>query len=195
MKHLRVKGKPARSATSTAVQLNVVERVGVRVYVKVSGTARPSLSAGPISVKYKDDAIFFTVSVTNTGNVILQPIVTGTVRGRVGANKKLTFSRVEDLLPGETITARAIWRAPPRVIWGELDATIKHAGGIEWVQADLRRVPVIPAVIIGAVSLLALWLCVWAVRTVRRARRVLRHQHSSHGPPQPVAVALGQTAG
>lgn len=176
------RGRPGEVGDETAVQLNVVERVGVRVYVKVAGTARARLSAGRMNVEYKDSAIAFTVPVTNTGNVILQPVVTGKVRGRVGANKKLTFTPVEELLPGETVTVHATWRAAPRVIWGEVDATIEHAGGIERVQTALRRVPVIPMAIIGAVLLLALWLCVWAIRTVLGARRVLRHQPSSLKP-------------
>lgn len=175
-------GTPGEIGDQTAVQLNVVERVGVRIYLKVSGTARAGLSAGPLRVDQQDSAIAFTMPVTNTGNVILAPGVTATVRGRVGGNKKLTFTRVDELLPGQSVTVRATWRRPPSLIWARADAAVEHAGGTELVQAEVRRVPVIPVAIITVLVLLALGVGVRSVRTVQQARRVLRQAPTALEP-------------
>lgn len=168
-------GTPGEVGEQTAVQLNVVERVGVRVYLKVSGTARADLSAGPLSATDQDGTIAFTLPITNTGNVILKPVITATVRAKAGGNTDLTFTQVESLLPGQTATMRATWQEPPSLVWARVDAVVRHEGGTERAQTDLRRVPVVSAAIITAASLLALWLTARAVRTVREARRVLRH--------------------
>lgn len=169
-------GTPGEVGDETAVQLNVVERVGVRIYLKVAGTARADLSAGQLSATDGDGVLAFALPITNTGNVILQPVVTATVRAKVGGKADLTFTSVESLLPGQTATVRATWQEPPSLIWARVDAVVKHEGGTERAQTNVRRVPWIPAGIIAAASLLALWLIVRAVRTVRDARRVLRQQ-------------------
>lgn len=181
------RGTPGEVGDQTAVQLNVVERVGVRVYLKVSGTARAELTPGPLSVKNKDQAIAFSMPVTNTGNVILAPVVNATVRGPLGGGKQLKFTEVPELLPGETITVRTTWQRPPRLIWGDAEATVKYAGGTELVRAEVRRIPIVPGAIATAVTLLVLWLAARAIRTVQRARRVLRQQHTIPGPLVPPA--------
>lgn len=180
-------GTPGEVGDQTAVQLNVVERVGVRVYLKVSGTARADLSAGPLSATDQDGAIAFTLPITNTGNVILKPVVTAAVRAKVGGSTDLTFTHVESLLPGQTATMRATWQDPPSFVWARVDAVVRHEGGAERAQTDIRRVPVVPAAIITAASLLALWLTARAVRMVREARRVLRQQ-------APLAPAAGEAS-
>lgn len=176
-------GTPGEVGEQTAVQLNVVERVGVRVYLKVSGTARADLSVGPLSATDEDGALAFTLPITNTGNVNLKPVVTATVRATVGGGTDLTFRQVESLLPGQTATVRATWQDPPSLLWARVDAVVAHEGGTERAQVDVRRVPVVPAAIITAAALLALWGCVRAARTVRQARRVLRQ----HAPPAPAS--------
>lgn len=184
-------GTPGEVGDQTAVQLNVVERVGVRVYLTVSGTARADLSAGPLSATDEDAAIVFTLPITNTGNVILKPTVTATVRAKVGGNENLTFTQVESLLPGQTATVRATWQEPPSLVWARVDAIVRYEGGTERAQTDIRRVPVIPAAIIAAASLLVLWLILRAVRTVREARRVLRQQ----APPRQGRPVNGASRG
>lgn len=171
-------GAPGEVGDQTAVQLNVVERVGVRVYLKVSGTAKADLSAGELTSTDTGDAVVFTLPITNTGNVILQPTVTATLRARVGGNADLTFTKVESLLPGQTTTVRATWQDPPSLVWARVNAVVKHEGGIERAHTDIRRVPWLPAAIIVVVSALTLWLILRAIRTVRAARRLLR-QHAT----------------
>lgn len=188
-------GTPSEIGDQTAVQLNVVERVGVRVYLKVSGTVRAELSAGELTSTDTGDALVFTLPITNTGNVILQPVVTATLRARVGGNADLTFTKVDGLLPGQTTTVRATWQNPPSLVWGRVDAVVKHEGGSERVSADVRRVPWLPAAIIVAVSLLALWLTLRAIRTVRAARRVLRQHSTSPGVPAETSVPVDIPAG
>lgn len=175
------RGTPGEVGDQTAVQLNVVERVGVRIYLKVSGTARAQLTAGALKAEDEDGAIAFALPITNTGNVILKPTVTATVQAKIGGNQKLTFTQVESLLPGQTATVRATWQEPPSLVWARVDAIVEHEGGTERAQTDVRRVPVVPAAIIAAVSLVALWLGIRAARTVREARRVLRQ----HAVPTP----------
>lgn len=189
-------GTPGEVANQTAVQLNVVERVGVRLYLKVSGTARAELTTGRLSTTDENGAIGFTLPITNTGNVILKPAVAGTVRARVGGNHEVTFRQVESLLPGQTATVRGTWQDPPNVLWGSLEAVVQHEGGTAGAQADLRRVPWIPAVIIAVTSLLVLWTILRGVRTVRQARRMLRQPPVPRGAApssDPVPVQGGRT--
>lgn len=182
-------GTPGEVGDQTAVQLNVVERVGVRVYLKVSGTARADLSVGQLSAKDEDGAIAFTLPITNTGNVILKPVVTATVRAKVGGKTDLTFRQVESLLPGQTAIVHATWQEPPTLVWARVDVVVQHEGGTERAQTDVRRVPWVLAGIIVAASLLALWLAFRAVRMVREARRVLRR----HAPLLPGPAEVSST--
>lgn len=182
-------GTPGEVADQTAVQLNVVERVGVRVYLKVSGTARPALSTGMLDSTDDNDVITFTLPLTNTGNVILRPAATAVVRGRVGGTTELTFAQVESLLPGQTTTLRATWADPPDLVWGHAEAEVQHDGGVARAQADVRRVPWAQAAIVAVTSLLVLGIGAWAVRTVGMARRVLRQSgHPGPDVAQPSAA-------
>jgi hypothetical protein len=188
-------GTPGEVGDETAVQLNVVERVGVRVYLKVSGTARADLSAGELTGTDTGDAVVFELPITNTGNVILEPAVTATLRARVGGNADVTFTKVEALLPGQTTTVRATWQDPPSLVWGRVNAVVKHEGGIERAHTDIRRVPWLPAAIIAVVSGLALWLVLRAISTVRAARRLLRQHAASPSASAEASVPAVDSSG
>lgn len=171
-------GTPSEVAEQTAVQLNVVERVGVRLYLKVSGTVRAGLSTGELESTDDNGVIAISLPITNTGNVILTPKATAVARGRVGGTTELTFGQVESLLPGQTTTLRATWPDPPNLVWAQVEAAVQYEGGTARAQADVRRVPWVAAVTVTVTSLLLLGLSAWAIRTVRTARQVLRRQHS-----------------
>jgi hypothetical protein len=177
-------GKPAEVGNQTAVQLNIVERVGVRVYLRVAGVAVPKLSAGPLTATKTGRDLEFAVTVKNTGNVVLHPNGAIDVRGWPGAAKRLRFSEVESLLPGETVTLRATWPNPPALKWGRAAATITHEGGTERATAGVHLVPLLPAAAGGLLLILAVWLGARFARFVRRARRALAQ---AAVPVQPVA--------
>lgn len=197
-------GTSGEVADQTAVQLNVVERVGVRIYLKVSGTAHADLVTGALESTDENGVIAFTLPITNTGNVILSPTTAAVVRGRVGGTTKLTFGRVDSLLPGQTTTVRATWPDAPKLVWGRVKAEVQYEGGVGRAEADVRRVPLAAAAIVTFSLLLLVGLSAWAMRTVRTARRVLRGQGTFNPDfdvpsrdrhpvtPRPVAVARGR---
>lgn len=109
----------SRNATGTNVELD--QRVGARMFVRVSGRQRPSLTVKPIRVGYENSYNPFgrgrtvvTYRVTNTGNINLGGRQRVSVRGLIGPTQ--LSPRVPDaglLLPGGhidvTTSVRDTW--------------------------------------------------------------------------------------
>jgi hypothetical protein len=178
-------GKPAEVGNQTAVQLNIVERVGVRVYLRVAGVAAPELSAGSLTSEKVGRDLVFNVTLKNTGNVTLHPTAALDVGGWPGGATRLDFSEVESLLPAQTVKVQARWVNAPALKWGQAVATVTHEGGAERVSTDVRLVPLLPAATAGLLLMVALWLGARFVRFVRRARRAL----AQSAPPLPPVIA------
>lgn len=167
------RGTPGELDNSTAVQLNIVERVGVRVYLDVAGVAIPELTAGPLTYTETPRGLRFKVTLHNTGNVTLHPKARLALRGWPGSSSNLRFSRVETLLPDQTVTLRAMWADPPAATWGQAVATIRHEGGQQRLTTAVHLLPLLPAAAAVLLLSLAVWLAVRVTRFVRRARRAL----------------------
>jgi hypothetical protein len=174
------KGQPQDLGDNFAVQLNLVERIGVRVYLTVAGEAVRTLGVGKLTWERTGDGIRFQLPVTNTGNVHLTPEGELRLRGFRMPSDALRMSRVETLLPGSTVTLSALWHHPPFVADGTATALVR-SGDNKGAQSSvhLRLLPLLPAVGLliglGAVGL-GLWRLTGFVRKARAALRLVGAQ-------------------
>lgn len=180
------KGQPQDLGDNFAVQMNLVERIGVRVYLTVAGQAVRTLGVGKLTWERTGNGIRFEVPVTNTGNVRLDPRAELTFRGFRLPSDVLGMSRVETLLPRSTVTLTGRWPHPPLFAAGTATATIR-VGDDQMGQTStrVRLVPVLPLVLAAAaVGLLAV-AAVKAIRFLRRARAALRLAAEASHDPKP----------
>ena len=105
--------KPDDSAGDVAVQVNVVERVGLRTFVRVAGTATSALEAGALHRESSDGRPVFSLQVKNTGNLRTAPAVVMTVSGFRVSRTELDLTGPKELLPGATATYSAAWTGSP----------------------------------------------------------------------------------
>lgn len=171
----------------TAVRLLTVERVVVRIYVRVAGIARPALSLGPLVSTVDHGSRSFAVTLHNTGNMRLQPTGVLRIEGRPGSPVSMDMSAIDALLPGQTTILRGAWAHPSKLFWGHATATVTSAAGTMSARASLHLVPIaIIGVALGVLLLLVVG-GVWAFRFIRRARSAIRAQELVRAPPlQPV---------
>lgn len=179
------KGQPQDLGDGYAFQLDLVERIGVRIYLRVAGEAAPGVEVGDLTWKRTDEGIRFEVAVTNTGNVRVDPRGELTFRGFRLPSDTLAISRVETLLPNATVTLTALWPDPPLFAAGTATASV-YLGDHETARASshLRLVPLFPAVglLIGIiVAALGLWRAARFVRSARAALRLVRGQVNTTG--------------
>jgi Bacterial protein of unknown function (DUF916) len=101
----------------------VDERIGARVYVRVSGALRPSLGVGGLLTSYQGNAnpvgggnATVTYTITNTGNVRLGYAQQVTISGWFGS-ATVHPPPLAQLLPGDSIALHAtvpdVWPAGP----------------------------------------------------------------------------------
>lgn len=167
---------PQTVGNETAVQLNVVERLGVRVYLKVEGNSRQHLVAGPLRWdRVSGGAIEFSLVLRNDGNVGLAPTGTVTLHGFGLSGRSIKLSRPELLLPGGTTTVRGRWEDPTLYARGHANADISYGNGhTTHASTDLRLIPLIPTALIAFLAILVSYLTYRLIRFVRKARHALR---------------------
>lgn len=177
------------------VQLDVIERVGVRLYVTVEGEKNLNLEAGELTWEHGPDGIELTLPVANTGNVRAPLSGTIDIEGWPSDDEQLSIKTSgDDLLPGSETTLTAVWEAPPSVFLGHATASVDY-GAEEPLERDvsLRLVPT--ALLLGLLAgLLTLGLVGWRiVRFLRRAREALRRVQGleSAEEPEPTSAAAG----
>jgi hypothetical protein len=185
------------SSTKNAKGTNVVldQRVGVRMFVRVSGPLRPALTVEPVSADYAGVLNPFgrgdsrvTYHVTNTGNVNLGGRQRVSVQGLLGPDQpSVTISDAALLLPGGsfdvTTSVPRTWpmvhelatvTIDPLIQKGDLVAGMKPGAG----SASFWAVPW---------SLLALLLIAVVALFVRRRIRGAHRAPARHGPPSGVS--------
>ncbi len=169
------KGQPQNLGNNFAVQMNLVERIGVRVYLTVAGEAVRSLGVGNLTWERTGNNIRFEVPVTNTGNVRVDPTGELTFDGFRLPSDALRMSRVETLLPGSTVTLTALWPHPPLLADGTATATVTFGAGQRVQRSTHLRLLPLP---LAAGALLGLALVAFAtwrfVRFLGKARVALR---------------------
>jgi hypothetical protein len=172
-----------RNATGTNTVLE--QRVGVRMFVRVSGPLRPSLTVHRVSADYFGAFNPFgrgrtkvTYDVTNTGNVNLGGRQRVSVQGLLGGDQySLSIPNAELLMPGGTFSVttsvprtwplvheRVTASIDPLVQQGDLVAGLKAGSGsaVFWAM---------PWSLLTVLLALVLGLLVWRrIRSSRRAR-------------------------
>lgn len=179
-------GQTTQLSRQTAVQLNFVERVAARIYLRVAGTARPALTLGPLSNNSTGPERTFQIAVTNTGNMRLQPHASLRLAGSP-TSQTLTFSAVDTLPPGEQALLQARWKQPPAVFWGKATALVQSEAGAAKATESVRIIPWLTAIIAVSLLLALTWALLRGMRFIRHARRALRSQSS--GPAHAPSVA------
>ncbi len=173
-----IQAPPAAGDTSqlgdgTAVRLDVVQRLGVRIYLHVAGEAVTELEAGSIQWQRNGDAIDFTVPISNTGNTNLRPEVELELQGWPGGSRRLEVDASQELLTGATHVLEATVDDAPPLFAGSASVVVRSeageqraSGSVVYAQWQLLVAALLVAV---AIALIA-WR---AARFVRRARRAI----------------------
>ncbi len=176
---------------------DVRRRVGARIYLRVEGPLDPALSASQFDVDAKapliphvtgDGHVAVDWSVTNTGNVRLDPDTTIELIGPMGGVVDQVTLEVPEILPGGVITGTSEFDTLPP--YGKLSARMNVTAEktADTVSRTIWSVPWLPILIL-VLLIVALWL--------RRRRRRGRWPFASKAPepvvsdpdPEPVAVS------
>jgi hypothetical protein len=111
-----------------SVQLNIIERVGARIYLKVPGQQQAALEAGPL-IWYRDGtSVVFSATITNKGNIRLHPTAKVKVTGFGLPETAIAMSQVEELLPGTSVTVTGSLKDAPLLAVGQ--ATLIAEDGV-----------------------------------------------------------------
>ncbi len=160
------------SGGDTAFRLDTIQRMGVRIYLSVAGTAKNSLSYGDLSWQRSSGVLTFSLSVRNTGNTIQQPSGSLELNSFLGSDSKLKFERIESLLPGAAMIMRAHQSDAPIVQAGKARAFITAKAGTHYADVKVFYAPwlflPIALALLGAIFYLTRRLLRWAVRARRR---------------------------
>ena len=168
-----VQGETTTGTGDAALRLDVIQRQGVRIYLTVDGTASATLTHGDLTWERSGDSITFTLPITNTGNTILFPVTELSIDSAIGVNGSLSFNTPESILPGATLTLRAVLTGLPLIQAGTARATIQSDAGTETVSTGLVYLPWW-IIAVSVLVLLLVALASWRVtRFVRRAQRAI----------------------
>jgi len=152
-----------------SVQLNIIERVGARIYLKVSGEQQAVLDAGPLEWHRDGDAVVFTAVVTNAGNVRLRPTAAVKVTGFGLPDTVVSMSHVEELLPGASVTMTGRLSGGPLVAVGQAVLTVQDGVGHTVTRTTaINLVSEQVSFASGSVALLVVFLSVWLLFSRRR---------------------------
>ncbi len=165
-----------------SVQLNIIERVGARIYLKVSGEQQALLDAGPLEWHRDGNAMVFTAVVTNGGNVRLRPTAAVKVSGFGLPDTVVPMNHVEELLPGASVTLTGRLSGGPLVAVGEAVLTVQDGVGHTVTRTTaINLVSEQVSFAGGSVTLLLVFLVVWLLSSRRRRykpRRLRRGRHA-----------------
>ncbi len=167
-------GESEDMGDDTQLQIDIIERVGARIYLTVEGKAERRLDAGALSWTRSGGDIVFLLPASNRGNVRVP--VSGTIElsGWLSEDVRLDFGTTE-LLAGSDTVLTARWENPPTTFFGRATATV-HYGDDQALQSttSVRLIPI--ALLLGVpAGLLAIGFVGWRfLRFWRRAREALQ---------------------
>lgn len=166
-------GEAAQLGDGTAVRLDVVQRLGVRIYLHVAGEAVTDLVPGAIEWRREGSSIEFSIPITNTGNTNLRPAVELELEGWPGPSQRVTLEGSQELLTGATHVLEGTIEDAPPAFAGSSSVTVRseageHRASTSVVYAEWQLLVAAP-IIAGIVALIA-WR---VVRFVKRARRAI----------------------
>lgn len=174
-------GETTELEDGTAVRLDVVQRLGLRIYLDVAGEAVLGLEPGELEVERGEGALTITLPITNTGNTNLDPRVDVVIDGWPGDPRQFTMEGTEDLLTGSTHTLEKQVEDMPPLFIGSAAATVVSEAGEEQVSESIVYVEW-PLLVGALIVLIVLALIAWRVIAfVRRARRALAEVEGRRG--------------
>ncbi|CAL8978953.1 hypothetical protein PROP_02650 [Propionicimonas sp. T2.31MG-18] len=136
------------ASATTPGQVTVERRIANRMYVRVSGDLQPLLTLSSFSGTYNcgwnpfDGSITTTATITNSGNVALEGVLTlsGSTWFGIGTGQ-VVRQELNEILPGNTATVTLDLKGVPQV--GYATTTLLLQGGISGDAPDPGPLPVI----------------------------------------------------
>jgi len=184
--------------------INLEQRVGLRVYVTVSGPATPGLVITNVKAAYHPAKVLglagagsasITYTLTNTGNTRLSVLPTSAASGPFGLGKvSATGKQIDELLPKasvtQTVELSAVWPLVADTVRITAAATTPVAGNAPGLTAPTANA-VMWAVPWAYLALLVLIVAGrWWLRHRRQRSAAGRHGRRSHarlaGPDTPL---------
>lgn len=196
-----VQGETTAVNGDTAFRLDTIQRQGVRIYLNVAGTTATSLAHGNLSWKHNGDSLDFSLTVRNTGNIILHPSAHLNFSGWPATATRLDFETPDGLLPGSSVELHTRLTQAPIIQSGTAEATVTSEAGTSQAVSRVVYAPW-PLLAIGLVSLAAAFYGSWRTfRFIRRARVALAQLKSmgsaapsfhAHPPRDPGSLHPGK---
>jgi hypothetical protein len=122
----------SKNKTGTAANVELDQRVGVRLFVRVSGPLHPSLSVKPLDAHYQGILNPFgrgstnvTYRITNTGNVNMGGRQSLSIKGLVGPAQVLAVPDADMLLPGGYMDVKTSLRQTWPLVHESAQVTVK----------------------------------------------------------------------
>jgi hypothetical protein len=167
---------------SNGDQVKLDQRVGARVYLRVSGPLNPSLSVQQLAPTYSpgpfglgSGQVKVTYRVANTGNVILGAHDAITVKGRFGfGTKTVRLGDVPALLPGESVEVAGVVKGVFPQLSEKVTVTltpIAPVGAADPTLHPFTATTSITAMPWLVLLILAIVLLLWVLRRWRRRRQ------------------------
>ncbi|GAA3819167.1 hypothetical protein CSO01_05140 [Cellulomonas soli] len=192
----------ASDAQGSAVQ--VEQRVGTRIYLRVGGALAPAVGVSGVVAGYDGSAnpvgtgtgtVGF--DLTNTGNVRLDATPSVRLTGPFGLDLgTVTLDAVTDLVPGATthVTAEVPGVPPLLLLTAEVTVTpvVAEADGAATAATGSARAWAVPWALLGLVALVVAGITLTLAQR-RRARRLLAEELATY-TEQVRAEALGLTS-
>jgi hypothetical protein len=175
-----VKGETSIVGEDTAVRIDVIQRLGARVYLNVAGTALQSLEIGDLTWEHTEDNLTFTIPLRNTGNTILSPTGTIDLSGWVGANTELDFEPPGSIFPGESLNLQVRLPQASPIQIGIAEVTVTSAAGTDRAQTVVTYAPWL---LVG----IGLLLFLFGVDGIRRSARFVRRARRAMAQGIPTA--------
>jgi hypothetical protein len=159
--------------------LNVLQRVGARVYIRVEGPLAPAMDVTQLNVTYDNSfmallggrAATVTYELKNAGNVRLTPQVSVKLKDPLGRTvKSAPLKDIAELLPGASIVVTQSFTGVPPT--GRLTAEVSAVTFGEGA-ASVKRTETIwamPWLLLVAIAVTAVAFLVWLRRRRRRTR-------------------------
>lgn len=177
------KSEAAKIDPNLSVRFDLVQRVGVRAFLRVKGVPVTRLTLGPLRFKHMPGGIAFTQVVSNTGTVRVVPSGTLHLAGWRAGTTVIPLAGPELLLPGERATMTARWKGPPAFARVTATSRVGFADNPSQSRvASLWLVPWSLLAVIALGALLVLLLLRRVIRFVIRARRALQQIPGREGP-------------
>lgn len=188
------------------IRVNILEAVGVRIYVRVPGALAPGLAVTGLAVRATGLGAFswltgerhgeVLVRLTNVGNTMFRTVRTSLSVGGVyvGSAGRLAPNVLNDLLPHSSVVLAFPWRDIPSVGLYHLSVRVSAEGlssdltasaaGTYW-DVPWPLVVLVLALLAGAI----------AAFVRHRRRRARRARFSIGQPPPRVAAGVGASVG